>query len=127
MITAGALNDLGARLARDAGAKPPPAYDAWIDPLPDGADPALAAHVKHQALLRCYQARYVVLPDTAPEDSILDHLAAHYGEDRLQTLNALRGQLEAELIAPHQAAADAAVGDGDVLASSRGCCPSCGR
>lgn len=114
MITAGALNDLGARLARDAGPNPPPAYDAWIDPLPEDADAALAAHVKHQALLRCYQARYVVLPDTAPEGSILDHLAAHYGEDRLRTLNALRGQLEAELIAPLQAAADAAVGDGDV-------------
>lgn len=108
------LNALGARLARETGPRPPPAYDAWIDPLPDGADAALVTHVKHQALLRCYQARYVVLPDTAPDRPVLDHLTTHYAEDRLQALNALRGRLEAELIVPSQA--DVATGDGDAPA-----------
>ena len=116
MITAGELNTLGARLEREAGPAPPAAWDAWIDPLPDDDDAALTFHVKHQALLRCYQARYIVLPETAPAGSILDRLASHYAEDRLQTLNALRGRLEAELIAPLQAAARTTTGDGDVLA-----------
>lgn len=114
MLTAGALNTLGARLARASGSNPPPAYDGGIDPLPDDADAALTLHVKHQALLRCYQARYVVLPDAAPGPTLLDHLATHYGEDRLQALNAVRGALEDELIAPLQAGT--ATGDGDVMA-----------
>ena len=114
MVTAGELNDLGARLARDAGPSPDAAFDAWIDPLPANADAALVLHAKHQALLRCYQARYIVLPETAPAGLILDRLATHYAEDRMQALNALRGRLEAELIAPLQADTDAATGDGDV-------------
>lgn len=115
MIAAGELRDLGARLARDAGPAPAAAFDAWIDPLSDDADPALVEHIGHQALLRCYQARYVALPETAPDGDILDRLASHYGEDRLQVLNGLRARLEAELIEPMQArACDAS--DGDVLA-----------
>lgn len=114
MVTAGALNELGARLAGAAGPRPPPAYDGGIDPLPDDADAALILHVKHQALLRGYQARYVVLPDTAPGALLLEQLASHYGEDRLQALAAVRSALEAELIAPLQAAV--ATGDGDAPA-----------
>ncbi|MDP1632144.1 MAG: iron-containing redox enzyme family protein [Caulobacter sp.] len=101
----------------ESATNPPPAvFDAWIDPLPDDADDALAIHVKHQTLLRAYQARYVVLPSETPTGSILDHFARHYDEDRLQRLGALKPGLEAELIAPLQAAARAASGDGDVLA-----------
>ena len=114
MLTTGALNSLSARLAGAAGPCPPPAYDSWIDPAPDRADAALVLHVKHQALLRCYQARYVVLPDAAPEGSILDHLTSHYGEERLRALADVRGPLEVELIVPLQAEAE--TGDGDVLA-----------
>jgi len=114
MITAGALNELGARLADAAGPRPPPAYDGGIDPLPDDAEAALILHVKHQVLLRCYQARYVVLPDATPGARLLDHLAAHYGEDRLQALGAVRKALEDELIAPLQG--DAGPGGTDVLA-----------
>jgi hypothetical protein len=116
VVTAEALNALGARLAGEAGPNPPPAFDAWIDPLPADAAPALAAHIRHQALLRCYQARYVVLPETAPDGELLDRLAGHYGEDRMATLNALRPRLEAELIGPLQDQAAAAAGDGDALA-----------
>jgi hypothetical protein len=116
LITAVDLADLGARLARDAGPAPPAVFDAWVDPLPADADPALAVHVKHQALLRCYQARYVVLPSKAPADGILAHLDRHYDEDRLRDLCSLRPRLEAELIGPLQAQAAAASGDGDVLA-----------
>ncbi len=109
MLTAGALNDLGARLASAAGPNPPPAWDGGFDPLPDDADAGLILHVKHLALLRCYQARYVLLPDAAPGGSVLDHLAAHYGEDRLRALSNVRGALEDELIVPLQA--EAATGD----------------
>jgi hypothetical protein len=94
----------------------PAAFDAWIDPLPAGADLALTAHVKHQTLLRCYQARYVVLPQTAPPGGVLAHLDRHYDEARLQALYRQKAALEAELIAPLLAHALAAVGDGDVLA-----------
>lgn len=102
----------------DAGARDavPAAFDAWIDPLPDNADPALVLHVKHQALLRCYQARYVVLPETAPPGGLLAHLDRHYDEDRMQDLYRRKGALEAELIAPMMARARTKAGDGDVLA-----------
>lgn len=92
------------------------AFDAWIDPEPEGAAPALTRHVRHQALLRCYQARYVVLPETAPAGGLLAQLDRHYAEDRLQALYRQKASLEAELIAPLWADARAAVGDGDVLA-----------
>src|SRR5882757_3722453 len=54
--------------------------------------------VKHQALMRCYQARYVLLPDEAPAGGVLAPLARHYGEARLAALAELRPRLEAELI-----------------------------
>lgn len=104
------------RPATDARDMVPAAFDAWIDPLPEDADPALTTHIKHQALLRCYQARYVVLPETAPPGGLLAHLDRHYDEARLQALYRQKGALEAELIAPLLAKARAAVGDGDVLA-----------
>ena len=94
----------------------PAAFDTWVDPLPPGADAALVTHVRHQALLRCYQARYVVLPETAPVGGVLAHLDRHYDEDRMQALYRQKGALEAELIAPLWAKAGATVGDGDVLA-----------
>lgn len=92
----------------------PPAFDAWVDPLPAGADAALTHHVKHQTLLRCYQARYVVLPETAPPGGVLAHLDRHYAEDRMQDLYRRKGALEAELIQPLWARARAAVGDVDI-------------
>jgi hypothetical protein len=94
----------------------PAAFDAWIDPLPANADPGLAELVKHQTLLRCYQARYVALPETAPPGGVLAQLDRHYDEDRMQALYRQKGALEAELIAPLHDRARATVGDGDVLA-----------
>jgi hypothetical protein len=94
----------------------PVVYDARIEPLPDNAGEALATHVRHQALMRCYQARYVLLPDERPEGSIAEHLATHYAADRLQALDRQRAILESDLIEPFQVAARAASGDGDILA-----------
>lgn len=103
-------------MSKPAARRTPDVYDSWIDPLPAEADDALVMHIRHQTLLRCYQARYILLPGERPEGSILDYLADHYAEKRLQALNRQRAGLETDLIAPLQAAARSASGDGDVLA-----------
>ncbi|WP_372784738.1 iron-containing redox enzyme family protein [Phenylobacterium sp.] len=92
------LADLAAILAEGSGQAPSAAFDARIDVV--GEDPSLQAFVKHQALMRCYQARYVLLPDEAPAGGVLSALRRHYDEARLATLAELRPRLEAELIAP---------------------------
>lgn len=98
MIARGQMSVLAERLARDAGTAPLAVYDTRIDAPAD--DPSVLAHVKHQALMRCYQARYILLPSAAPAGSIVEHLARHYGESRIQDFSGLRPQLEAELIEP---------------------------
>jgi hypothetical protein len=50
--------------------------------------------------MRCYQARYVLLPSDAPAGGLLGPLQRHYDAGRLQALDAVRPALEAELIAP---------------------------
>jgi hypothetical protein len=90
------MSALAERLARDAGDAPPAVYDTRIDAPTD--DPSVLTHVKHQALMRCYQARYVLLPSAAPAGSIVDHLARHYGVGRIQDFSGLRPELEADLI-----------------------------
>ena len=92
------LADLAATLAEGAGTAPSAAFDARIDVA--GEDATLADFVKHQALMRCYQARYVLLPEDAPAGGILAPMQRHYGEARLKALAELRPRLEAELIAP---------------------------
>jgi len=101
-----ALADLAALLA--GGGEGPAAFDARIDLA---ADDTLLPFVGHQALLRCYQARYVLLPPKAPAGGVLASLTHHYGEARLATLAALRPRLEAELITPL-----ARPGEGDIAA-----------
>jgi hypothetical protein len=102
------LADLAAALAEGSGPAPAAAFDARIDTT--GADASLLAFVKHQALMRAYQARYVLLPDAAPPGGVVAALAAHYDPGRLRLLAELRPELEAELIAPL-----APAGDGEIV------------
>ncbi len=94
-MTRQALADLAALLA--GGGEGPAAFDARIDLA---SDDSLLAFVGHQALLRGYQARYVVLPPDAPAGGVLEPLLRHYDERRLAALAELRPRLEAELIVP---------------------------
>jgi hypothetical protein len=99
-VTPSALAILADRLGGRAADAPPAVYDSRIDLVGEGADPALDFYVKHQALMRCYQARYVLLPSEAPVGGLLGHMQRHYDPGRLQALDAVRPGLEAELIAP---------------------------
>ena len=90
------LAELAVTLQQASGPSPTAAFDGRIDVA--GDDPALADFVKHQALMRCYQARYVLLPPEAPPEGVLAPMLRHYGEARLASLAALRPRLEAELI-----------------------------
>jgi hypothetical protein len=77
----------------------PAIYDSRVDATARG-DAALGLYVKHQTLMRCYQARYVLLPSEAPAGGLLGPMQRHYDPARLQALDAVRPALEAELIAP---------------------------
>jgi Iron-containing redox enzyme len=103
------MADLAVILAEASGPAPSAAFDARIDVA--GDDPALLTFVKHQALMRCYQARYILLPNEAPAEGLLAPMLRHYDEARLATLAELRPRLEAELIAPL-----APSGEGDAAA-----------
>ena len=95
-MTCKALADLAGLLDGEDDA--PAAFDARIDQV--GDDDSLGAFVGHQALLRCYQARYVVLPAQAPAGGVLAPMLRHYDERRLAALADLRPRLESELIVP---------------------------
>jgi hypothetical protein len=101
------LADLAAILAEGSGPAPSAAFDARIDVA--GDDASLETFVKHQALMRAYQARYVLLPQEGPPGGVLAPLRRHYDEGRLRVLADLRPRLEAELIVPL-----AAAGRGDI-------------
>ena len=103
MIGRSALIDIGDRLAQRAGTAPPSVYDVRIDSealAEDRDDPHLLRFVRHQALHRSYQGRYVLLPASAPAGSILSRLNAHYDPREMMRLDSLRADLEDELIAP---------------------------
>lgn len=75
-------------------------YDLRMDgDALDGA-PQRTRYAKHQTLLRSYQGRYVLLPDTAPGGSIVDTLMQRYDPRAMHTLDALRADLEDELVSP---------------------------
>ncbi len=110
MIDAETLERTGAALATRSG------VSAVWDLRVDGAgetDPAADRHARHQTLMRAYQARYMLLPETAPAGSIIDHLNRHYDPEAMSRLEALRHGLEAELITPLLAPARAGVPDQD--------------
>lgn len=107
MIDASTLERAGRALAARSGECA--IWDLRIDSA-DG-DPAAELHVRHQALMRAYQARYMLLPGAAPGGSIIDHLNRHYDPEAMAALENLRRGLEAELVAPLLAPARAAVPD----------------
>lgn len=111
MIGADAIAEMGGRLAARAGEAPPPAWDLRIDAA---RDPAGLRHAKHQALMRAYQGRYVLLPRAAPGGSIVDRLRAHYDPDEMARLDTLKRGLEAELLAPMAEGARAASAGADL-------------
>lgn len=103
------IQDFGARLGAGWSADSPAVYDRRIDSadLWDGCDPAILLHVKHQALLRCYQARYVLLPTATPSGSLLARFHRHYDPADMIAIDQMRPLLERELIEPLLAAARA--------------------
>lgn len=114
MIGAAEIAEIGVRLAARAGSAPPPAWDLRIDAEGLQAPDALL-HAKHQALLRAYQSRYVLLPRAAPDGSVLERLRRHYDAEETARLDALKRTLERELLAPLADAArrsvDVSLGD----------------
>ena len=105
MISLQALENQSRELAAQSGDLT--VYDMRVDgEWLDGA-PQRARHAKHQTLLRSYQGRYVLLPDAAPRGSIVDDLMRRYEPRAMQALDALRADLEDELIGPilHRASA----------------------
>ena len=86
------------RQVRMQPSAPPAVYDGRVD-IADGTA-AAQAFVKHQALMRAYQARYVLLPSDPPPAGVLAHLNRHYAPERIADLARKRAALEAELIAP---------------------------
>ncbi|WP_339915427.1 iron-containing redox enzyme family protein [uncultured Brevundimonas sp.] len=107
MIDAVTLQRTGRALAGRSGATA--VWDLRVDTA-DG-DAAAARHVRHQTLMRAYQARYMLLPSEAPAGSVIDHLNRHYDPEAMAGLEELRRGLEAELIAPLLIPARAAVDD----------------
>ncbi|MDV4152806.1 MULTISPECIES: iron-containing redox enzyme family protein [Rhizobium] len=96
------LLDIGERLAARVGGNPPSVYDIRIDAeaLRDDEDPSLRRFIQHQALMRSYQGRYVLLPSAAPSGSILSRLQKHYDPREMLRLDELRANLEDELVGP---------------------------
>ena len=64
------------------------------------ADQTAVRHEMHQTLMRAYQARYIVLPSTSPDGSIIAALDCLYDPIELGKLEARRTALERVLIAP---------------------------
>lgn len=96
------LPRLSARFSERAGAFPPTVFDTRIDsPNGKGSSPALDLHIRHQALMRAYQGRYVLLPtqDGVKED-IVARLNRHYDPEALAHADAVRRELEIALIEP---------------------------
>lgn len=91
---------LGEDLLERTGPDAAEVFDLRIDhgSLAAGATPQKKRHVAHQALMRSYQGRYVLLPSEASEGSILDALNARYDPVATLRLDAHRAALEAELL-----------------------------
>lgn len=89
---------IGRRLAQRSGPEPPPIWDLRIDAANQRGDGL--RHAKHQALMRAYQARYVLLPQTAPDGVFLERLRRQYDPHEMARLEALRIGLEDELLGP---------------------------
>lgn len=106
MISTQALQLQGRQLAMRSGQNPMAVFDSRIDAgdLDAKDTPQLLRHVKHQTLMRSYQGRYTLLPssmsDGGSEETIIDRLERHYDPRTMRELDALRIDLEAELVEP---------------------------
>ena len=111
MISGGDITVISRRLAERSGPDPPAVWDLRIDAEDLANDSEGLRHAKHQTLMRAYQARYMLLPQTAPGGSFLQRLRRQYDPGEMARLEALRTALEDELIAPLVVAArDASAG-----------------
>lgn len=108
MIDAARITALGRNLAARSGDAPPAVWDLRIDASDLADDPAGLRHVQHLALMRAYQARYVLLPSVAPSGSAVARLKRHYDPTEMARLEGVRHELETQLVAPLAAAARAA-------------------
>lgn len=92
---------LGADLRDRTGDVPSAVYDLRIDEISLGerASPQLSEHVRHQALMRSYQGRFVLLPDVA-NGSVVDQMQRYYDPAGMLRLDGQRTALEAALIDP---------------------------
>ncbi len=107
------LVDLGRELSERSGKRPTPVFDLRIDhpSLEAHATPQQHRHVAHQALMRSYQGRFVLLPGEATNGSILTAMTARYDPGATLRLDAHRAALEAELLGDRvEAARRAAAG-----------------
>lgn len=79
-----------------------PFWDRRIDALQEGWQPQAAElkHVKHQALLRAYQDRYVLLPPSVNSGSVLELLRRYEASNAPEMLRKVRTELEKDLVAP---------------------------
>ena len=85
MIDASTLERAGRALAARSGECA--IWDLRIDSAE--GDPSADLHVRHQTLMRAYQARYMLLPGAAPGGSIIDHLNRHYDPEAMAELENL--------------------------------------
>lgn len=123
MIAAADIARVGHALACRSGADGPAIWDLRIDAgeACGLADTASLYHAKHQALMRAYQARYVLLPEDG--GPILARLRRRYDPQAMARLEALRTGLEQELIAPLAEAAIAANAGAEVAAYAEALSP----
>lgn len=105
MIAAADIASLGRRLAARSGAAPAAAWDLRTNADDLAFDPAALRHIQHLTLMRAYQARYILLPPTAPAGSVVARLRRHYDPLEMVDLERQRHGLEAELVAASVAAA----------------------
>jgi hypothetical protein len=111
MISVAALHEQSRRLTARSGDIA--IYDLRMDGEGLEGSPQRLLYAKHQALLRSYQGRYVLLPTVAPQGDIIEALSLRYDARAMLSLDALRADLEDELIAPILSAASARVAGQD--------------
>ncbi len=110
-LSAEQIRTFGERLSEISGTAPPGVYDTRIDSARCSEDGNLLRHAKHQALMRTYQARYILLPEHEFHGSITERLARHYDTAHVAAMSDLRCELESELILPLLADAGASAED----------------
>lgn len=117
MISNIALQMQGRKLEIRSGKQPRAVFDSRTDAddLDCNDTAQLRLHVKHQTLMRSYQGRYTLLPTSMEAgqagESVVDLLRRHYDPVAMRDLDALRLDLELELIEPLRAEAASRMAD----------------